>query len=843
MTPNALDLGGLLQGEFTLEEKLGGQVYRARRRRDGRDLAVRIVRPPTPLLAAEFIALAEAASRVRHPALATVEEFGRMGDQACYIASEFVHGQKLDEWADTVGIPPLAQVIELIRRLCIGLQAAARAGVAHDGLNPRNLRVLGSSKGSGTRTPVKLLDLGVPALLFEQTRDPKAVRFMAPEQLQVLMRPEQPETFRCSETMNVYSCGSLLYYLATGGPPHPGSAPSELLASQAAGRLAPPIRINPQISPGLNAVVLRALAIEPSERFASVAELGEALANVSISVPLHASRMSNPPSVRSSAAPPVPARPSAELLDDPPTFKTSRIAELEAAARAERDLSAAQAERALAAAQAGTTRPPSGSLAEDDKPTVPPPAASTASPQPVVVLDARDSISGVAPIGLFSSAPPEDERLSSRPPAPANNQRSAPPLAAFSQPPPAADGGRWSSAPLEPLAREGALLTTGEFVRGEAAVPPLTAAEPAPMLLAEGAKQAAWEARTASDAQRPSDHGRRRTQHRSVLMVALPLAAATCLGAFFAVRGLLAPELGELAEPAADGGRVIVTAEPPPSAEPAPLPGAAPAQPEPPPAPPAQPELPSAINELIPDGALNAAPRGREWKDWRDNHDYRDTRERGHRSSRSNRGGNDREGSDAKDAKEAKADSNKAEEPAFIVHSPPPDPAEVEPEPVAARAKAPEPEPAAPAPPRTNGNGAPAVAPRTTPSPAVTSLPLPARPAPAPELPLQARAQIGAVTVRGSLPTSLVRRAVERIRSQFETCYTRAAQGAGHNGFGELIVDVQIDERGRARDPHVRGGTLPRLDACVAEAASKLISEKAPDTGTVTASWKVAFSP
>jgi hypothetical protein len=112
-----------------------------------------------------------------------------------------------------------------------------------------------------------------------------------------------------------------------------------------------------------------------------------------------------------------------------------------------------------------------------------------------------------------------------------------------------------------------------------------------------------------------------------------------------------------------------------------------------------------------------------------------------------------------------------------------------------------------------------------------------------PALPLQATVQIQAVTVRGSLPTSLVRRAVERIRPQLASCYSRAAHAVGHNGFGELSVEVQIDERGRARNPHANGAALPQLNACVADAASKLVSEKAPDTGTVNASWKVAFTP
>jgi hypothetical protein len=99
------------------------------------------------------------------------------------------------------------------------------------------------------------------------------------------------------------------------------------------------------------------------------------------------------------------------------------------------------------------------------------------------------------------------------------------------------------------------------------------------------------------------------------------------------------------------------------------------------------------------------------------------------------------------------------------------------------------------------------------------------------------------LTVRGSLATSEVRRAVERIRAQLAACYTRAAQAAGRNAFGELSVEVEIDERGRAHVPRASGGALPGLDACVAGAAAKIVSGRPPDTGTVKASWKVAFTP
>ena len=115
--------------------------------------------------------------------------------------------------------------------------------------------------------------------------------------------------------------------------------------------------------------------------------------------------------------------------------------------------------------------------------------------------------------------------------------------------------------------------------------------------------------------------------------------------------------------------------------------------------------------------------------------------------------------------------------------------------------------------------------------------------APSIPLPLAAKVKIDAVEVRGSLPKSQVRHAVERLSSQLKACYAQAAQAAGHNGFGELIVSVEIDERGRARAPRVQGAGLPHLDGCVTETIQHLITGRVPDTGTVTATWKIVFMP
>lgn len=217
-------------GEITLLGRLGGQVYRARRTRDGAELAVRLLHPRTPALLDQGLALAAAASGVRHAALAHIEGFGELAAGEYYIASELVHGRSLLVW-NSLGMPTLAQVLRLTHSLCSGLALAARARVTHDALHPRNVRVLDNLDDLDNLeadSPVKLLDLGVPAPLFEREPDAQTLCFMAPEQLTLMQHGPLPDTCRCDQAMNVYSCGSVLYYLAIGRAPYPGGSVAEL---------------------------------------------------------------------------------------------------------------------------------------------------------------------------------------------------------------------------------------------------------------------------------------------------------------------------------------------------------------------------------------------------------------------------------------------------------------------------------------------------------------------------------------------------------------------------------------------------------------------------------------
>src|SRR5215510_10899469 len=103
-------VGSMWQGEYLLQAALGDPthgVFRAQRRRDSQTVALRLWRAPTDALASQFLEHASAACSIRHPSLAQVEACGRE-EHFCFLVSEYVVGQKLDTWADQVGIPPLA---------------------------------------------------------------------------------------------------------------------------------------------------------------------------------------------------------------------------------------------------------------------------------------------------------------------------------------------------------------------------------------------------------------------------------------------------------------------------------------------------------------------------------------------------------------------------------------------------------------------------------------------------------------------------------------------------------------------------------------------------------------
>jgi serine/threonine protein kinase len=219
------------------------------------------------------------ASRVSHPYLARVEACEGRGNAALWIISEYVPGPTLEAWLHAGRKLSIPAAIELVRNISLGVHAALREGISHHAIHPGNLVIWRQDHTTGLRVEAKLLDLSLASWMQPETPKLEPAHFMAPETLTAVLDGQDP-SLRINARANVYSCGALLYYLTTGALPFRSGGLLELSAAQSDGKLWAPSGHNPEISDALQTVILGALAIKPSGRYANPGELASALAAV-----------------------------------------------------------------------------------------------------------------------------------------------------------------------------------------------------------------------------------------------------------------------------------------------------------------------------------------------------------------------------------------------------------------------------------------------------------------------------------------------------------------------------------------------------------------------------------
>jgi serine/threonine-protein kinase len=248
-----------------------GEVYLARDEQLERDVAIKIL--PAAALAdvsarsrlnKEAIAL----SRLNHPNIATIYEVDTQ-DQVDFLVMEYVPGPTLSEKLAR-GALPEKEIIRLGTQLAEGLAAAHGQGVVHRDLKPGNLAVTPDGR-------LKILDFGLAKLLRPSSEDaltegvsksggtPGTLPYMSPEQL----RGEAPDT-----RSDLYAAGVVLYEMATGQRLVAASKGLARAMDVILHHPAPaPSKINPQISPGLESIILKCLEKEAGNRYQSAIEL------------------------------------------------------------------------------------------------------------------------------------------------------------------------------------------------------------------------------------------------------------------------------------------------------------------------------------------------------------------------------------------------------------------------------------------------------------------------------------------------------------------------------------------------------------------------------------------
>jgi tRNA A-37 threonylcarbamoyl transferase component Bud32/tetratricopeptide (TPR) repeat protein len=223
-----------------------------------------------PELVARLLAEARAMSLVQHENVVTVYDLDTR-DGRPYVVMEYLEGQSLAAFARGPIEPALA--VDLLTQVCDALGAAHARGIIHRDLKPANVFLVPGPQG---RQRVKLLDFGIAKRLARaegETPTRTGVLLGTPE----FMAPEQCSGEDVDARTDLYAVGVLGYLLLTGRVPFSNESTAAVLVAHLTQKPCPPHEVRPGVPPALSAVLMRALAKRPEERFASAAELRAAL--------------------------------------------------------------------------------------------------------------------------------------------------------------------------------------------------------------------------------------------------------------------------------------------------------------------------------------------------------------------------------------------------------------------------------------------------------------------------------------------------------------------------------------------------------------------------------------
>ena len=284
-------IGRLLAGgKYSLEARVGsggmGAVYRGRHRDLDKEVAIKVLHPNFQAdaeFSKRFHAEALTMSKIDHPNVTRILDFGQESDGLLYLAMEFLDGVDLQTVLDQEGALPLERAVRIISGVCAGLGHVHRHGIIHRDIKPSNILLVSGLDDDETPTEIpKVCDFGVALAWTGDTQSSRVAG--TPE----YMSPEQCQGFALDARSDVYACGMLLYELATGNLPFTGDDPGLTARRQVTEAPAPPSSHMPDIDPLFESVIMKAIAKDPGARQQSMrhlrAELRELLAPVAVSM-------------------------------------------------------------------------------------------------------------------------------------------------------------------------------------------------------------------------------------------------------------------------------------------------------------------------------------------------------------------------------------------------------------------------------------------------------------------------------------------------------------------------------------------------------------------------------
>jgi serine/threonine-protein kinase len=320
-------------GRYELIEQVGtggmASVYRGRDTVLDREVAVKLLHPHLASRAesrARFSREARAVARLSHPSILEIYDYSGDSAPESFLVTEFVHGRTLGAFQRDVGFGYPEVGLLVGRALADALVHAHTEGVIHRDLKPENVLVQ-----DGQRAGIKLADFGIARIIASDERLTMTGALVGSPHH---MAPEIVEGREADARSDLFSLGTLLYWLATGNLPFAAANPTALLRRLLEGAYEDPRAVEPRVSDSLTALLARLLSVDPGARPSNAAEVRDALDGILAEVGIVD-----------------PASDLESFLRDPPAFKAAFLSRAlpPLRARAEEALAAGKTARAVAA--------------------------------------------------------------------------------------------------------------------------------------------------------------------------------------------------------------------------------------------------------------------------------------------------------------------------------------------------------------------------------------------------------------------------------------------------------------------------------------------------------------
>ncbi|MCB9556411.1 MAG: serine/threonine protein kinase [Deltaproteobacteria bacterium] len=276
--------GKIIGDRYRLGHSLGaggmGAVFFATEIASGRPVAIKLMLPELSKdreMVERMTREAQAARTVEHPNIAAVLDLGRADDGALYLVVEFLEGDTLSDLISRAGRLALPRAVNLARQMLRGLSAVHARGIVHRDLKPENLMVVSDAQGA---EQVKLLDFGIAKSIDEDTK----MRLTSSGVILGTPHYMAPEQARCMRQVDgradVYGVAAVLYKMLTGRRAVDGPNYTTIVEQILKGRIVAPSKHVSSLTPEVDQVILRGLARDRDQRYASAEQFEAALAAI-----------------------------------------------------------------------------------------------------------------------------------------------------------------------------------------------------------------------------------------------------------------------------------------------------------------------------------------------------------------------------------------------------------------------------------------------------------------------------------------------------------------------------------------------------------------------------------